>query len=451
MRLSVTAVVSRRVWCALCILGCTGTGVRAADTKETETAKIAFRDSVNEPPPGYSGPVFKLSDDYPERLPAAEAPWLKVKVDFSSNEKPVWKDYAPYLDAILQYVVEGQNGQLTDEAGWNVQVGGQTRWFHVPWMAYDPKSGREFTHGCTNERTASYENFVGPLPFGDQMTSESFESWAFGVYNPVGAYSIGKTFPKSGVPAISKSDSRIPEGLPFAEGTLVAKVLFATATPEQVPFLKNSPKWTVNQHEFPGASGKKGTLRKLGPVRLVQMDVAVVDHRSPMRWVFGTFAYNGTLAGADAPWYRRMSPVGLQWGSDPWSFPATLFDDSQPVIQSVLAPINIFEHDGANGRLAGPVDNPLSSCLSCHQGAFAANPVGTPFSPGKGAPPIFGFAGMGTNFSTANVQYFQNTRFPLPYPDPAYLDLYPLDTSLQFQVGFSSYASYVSAAKKKKK
>lgn len=30
-------------------------------------------------------------------------------------------------------------------------------------------------------------------------------------------------------------------------------------------------------------------------VRLIQVDFAVVDHRSPIGWVFGTFMYNGTL------------------------------------------------------------------------------------------------------------------------------------------------------------
>jgi hypothetical protein len=26
-------------------------------------------------------------------------------------------------------------------------VAGKTRWFNVPWMAYDPTVGREFVHG----------------------------------------------------------------------------------------------------------------------------------------------------------------------------------------------------------------------------------------------------------------------------------------------------------------
>ena len=413
----------------------------AAAVAQDNVSKVAFRNSVNKPPKDYKGPVFQLSHDYPKELPKDAAPWLNVPVDFTTATTPSWSDYAPYLDTLLKYVVRGQSRELDNETGWKVKVDGKTQWYHVPWMAFDPLRGREFTHGCTNERTATYENFVGPLPFGSSHTAESFESWAFGVYNAVGAYSIGQTFPKSGVPTISEDNRRIPKGLPFRPGTLVAKVLFATAKPEQVPYLKNSPRWIVNGHKNPGE-----VPRKLQPVRLVQLDIAVVDPRSPMGWVFGTFAYNGTLGGPDKPWWKRMSPVGLQWGSDPWSFPAVLYDDSQPVIQSVLAPINIYEHDGAQGRLAGPVDNPLSSCLSCHQGSFAASPVGTPFTIGDNVPPIFGFTdnSLGIAFSAQNSAYFQNTPFPAPYPDPKFLTNITLDTSLQFQVAFSSYATYIT-------
>src|SRR5262249_39962072 len=46
---------------------------------------LAFRNTVKPPPPGWTGPVFKLSRDYPTTISGdcAECTWLKVDVDFS--------------------------------------------------------------------------------------------------------------------------------------------------------------------------------------------------------------------------------------------------------------------------------------------------------------------------------------------------------------------------------
>gem|GEM_PF-6989302 len=49
---------------------------------------------------------------------------------------------------------QSQDPNLADNVGVVTRVNGKTRWFNVPWMAYDPTAGREFIHGTTNERTA---------------------------------------------------------------------------------------------------------------------------------------------------------------------------------------------------------------------------------------------------------------------------------------------------------
>lgn len=293
-----------------------------ADAGES-AAELAYRNAVTDPPPGWTGPVFQLSHDYPTEDPGAcppeTCPWLAIDVDFSTTS-PTWESpWTDYLQAIFDYVKEGQD---LSPNGWNVQVGGETRWYHVPWMAYDPKVGREFIHGFTNERTAYLSDFLGydgegandfgvhslPLRAG-ATTQEEFESWAVGFYNPWGGYAVGGSWGTDGTPRMS-GDPQLPAGLPFPEGTVVAKILFTTATPEQVYYLEGSPEWMADRHVEVG-----GCVREPRPVYLVQMDVAVVDERSPTRWVYGTFGYNGTLDGA-SPW-DRMSPLGLQWGSDP--------------------------------------------------------------------------------------------------------------------------------------
>ncbi|MFW6175475.1 MAG: hypothetical protein ACOC7L_01500 [Acidobacteriota bacterium] len=428
------------------------------ETAETDSgaADLAYRDAVSGPPPGWSGPVFELSHDYPTTDPGAcppeTCPWLAMDVDFS-DPSPTWgPPWSDYLQAIFDYVKEGQD--LSPE-GWNTAVGGETRWYHVPWMAYDPKVGREFVHGFTNERTAYLSDFLGsgegafgahtlPLAEGGS-TEEEFESWAVGFYNPWGGHAIGGTWGRDGEPVMSGNPAQ-PAGLPFPEGTVVAKILFTAATPDDVYYLEGSPEWTADRHTQVG-----GCEREPQPVRLVQMDVAVVDERAPTRWVYGTFGYDGTLEGS-SPW-DRMAPLGLQWGNDPESFPAVAEAESRPVHQSVLAPVDIYEHFGCNARLAGPVDNKKSACLACHGGGYVARPAGSisemapPCEPGSGepcnhVPQIFGFDGLCTEASPENANYFANVTYPEPYTGDGYPNTFSTDTSLQLQVAFMQYGVY---------
>lgn len=412
-----------------------------AVTEETPAegpAALAYRNAVNQPPEGWTGPVFELSHDYPATdpgpCPEEVCGWLYKEVDFSDTTySPVW---AEYMDAILAHV---RKGQTLDPSGWNVKVDGETHWYHVPWMAYDPKVGREFIHGFTNERTAKTSDLLGE-PHGLPNVPDSdgqFETWAFGAYNRWGGYAFGQAWSQDGTPNMIGNCDTAPydgcavSGLPFPEGTLVAKLLFTTATPELVGYLEGSPNWQANRHIEVG-----GCERSPQGVYLVQMDVAVVDERSPTRWVYGTYGYNGTIQ-SDDPW-DRMSPLGVQWGGDPGVFPAVDDPDATTIEQTSLAEVNIYEHYGCEGRLAGPVDNKLASCMSCHAAGYAALPLTDPTVVGTNVPPIFGFDGICTEYNQTNVEYFSNWIFPAKWPD--YPNTTSMDTSLQLQVAFGQYS-----------
>lgn len=405
----------------------------------------AYRNAVNPPPPDWRGPVFNLSRDYPSKVPAecpqSECPWLYLPVDFDSQE-PRWEDgWDDYLQAILDYVKEEQS---LSSQGWSVEVGGSTRWYHVPWMAFDPKHGREFVHGMTNERTTTVSDLLGGrLPESQDDTGgkggAGFETWAFGVYNHWGGHAFGKSWDKHGEPVLEAGPPQRPAGLPFQEGTVVAKLLFTTATPRNVFYLNGSPVWWVNRHLEVG-----GCERSPQPVRLLQMDVAVVDERSPTRWVYGTFSFNGPLSGeVHDPW-ERLSPLGLQWGYDAQTFPAVPRAQSVAPTQTVLAPIDIYEHFGCERRLAGPVDNPRSSCMSCHGNGYVHLPVGSEtviFPPEQAnVPPIFGFPGICTEENATNTTYFTGVSYPETWA--AYPQTMSMDTSLQMLVAFQSYGTF---------
>jgi hypothetical protein len=196
---------------------------KALTPAKTATAhQLAFRNAVVPAPPGWTGPVFHLSHAYPLHEPAPcpkeVCKWLDVDVDFSTDlngPPPTWDPmWEKYLAAILDYVKEGQDPELRNEIGWRVKVGKETRWFHVPWMAYDPTQGREYVHGMTNERTARLADFHGGaegfaahlLQLAPKDVEQlgaagrshlvrgnleggkyGFETWAFGMYNAWGA------------------------------------------------------------------------------------------------------------------------------------------------------------------------------------------------------------------------------------------------------------------------
>ncbi len=431
-------------------------------------AQLAFRNSVEAPPPNWTGPVFRLSRDYPATVPAQcpDCTWLQVKVEFNPKFPPAatpnqWVDgkWADYIARILAYVKEGQDPQLSNDAGFRTEVKGRTRWFNVPWMAYDPTVGREFVHGTTNERTAHVRDLVGapaqaqsqPIrgvnmlpgltPGCAQTHPEGFETWSVGYYNEWGGVAIGQAFPSDGNPRTAGYlGSQMPAGLPFPEGTVVVKFLTTSAPVECVPYLKGSPEWQVDRHTFDPNSKKYTCDRQVQTSRLLQVDVAVIDLRSPTRWVYGTFGYDGNVPG-DTVW-DHLVPLGIQFGSDPWTFPAVPKSESIPAQQTVLNPnVKTYQHNGCNMRLAGPADNAQSSCMSCHGSAFAAG-GGQPSTMSVNIPPAFGFTGMCTQYSLANTSYFQNIVPPQQFSGGQFADTMSLDTSLQLQVAFNQYGIF---------
>lgn len=422
----------------------------------TEAATLAFRDSTDTPPAGWKGPRFKLSHDYPKQMPVCEAPWLKRQVSFSAVN-PNWDEWRAYVQDIVDYVKEGQDPNLPDDVGWRLRVNDETRWFHVPWMAHDGQRGREFVHGLTNELSTALSTFHEGRGsgkehiFGARLASTGvdpmFETWSIGMYNPCGGWAIGQVFPATGVPSVETTeDGRIlATGMPFPQGTLVIKILNTTADAASVGYLKWSTDWQANGHVQYGPESYSTCDRRVRKVHLIQIDLAVVDERSPTRWVYSTLVYDGNLPGKSV--LDRVTPLGVQWGNDSHTFPAVTRADSVPLTQTVLAPVELPEHYGCEKRLAGAVDQANSSCVSCHIGAYAAPP---PYLNIQSVtiPAIFSFPGLCSDHNAANEAYFSNYRYPQPFPTAdkpsPFATAIPLDSSLQLAVAFAEYATYVS-------
>jgi hypothetical protein len=392
-----------------CPAGSTCRLVGANGGAETAAAYLAqcsgrFPDSIDLVPANYTGRRFVLSQDYPAAVPAiVTAPWLKI--DFKTDAGAV-----QYMMALREYVYAGMA-----DADWQGEKNQVRKWYHVPWMS-PGKRPREFVRGMTEERPLS-----GP-ELGVKK-GRTVQNWAIGYYNDVGAVSLGRVFATPSAPDPTKAASAV--------GTVVAKVLFSAAVADDfdgADILEGSPAWQANI-----IARRTPFEKKIGSVRLLQMDVAARDPRATETgWVFGTFAYDRAAKGANG--WDKMIPVGLMWGSDPKRLPTANTPPAETRINAA-APAYALNHLGWAQRMNGPVDNPVSACLACHSTAQVPN-VLTSMTPMRGCT------------DAQKLHWFRNLRGNQPFggisascqPQPP-AGVVALDYSLQLSVALNAIAS----------
>lgn len=359
----------------------------------TATASAGtFPDFGYQPPPSYKGVLFRLSQSYPQQLPSSTPPafFKQLPSPLSNN----FEDWRSYVKAVGQYCLEGNV-----ENDWDVQKNSVRHWYHMPWQHFGP-SGREGIHGLTKEAEIQVKQLA------PTQTSKG-QTYAVGIYNDIGAYTIGQVWkdPQNPNPSFTSKPNS------FHNGTVVCKPLFADIDLGQVPFLANPVLWQgYITNTFQSAD------RSIKPVALIQMDFAVRDTRIPgTGWIFGTFQYNGAITGK--PGWDNLVPVGVMWGNDPEDTGDT-YTNKQPTVTKInpnlkQTAINAKPelpptHLGWNGRLDGPVDNPVSACMSCHM--TAENPQLSPMNPTFQAPDKVPPVG-----SPAWMRWFQNNMAGAPF------------------------------------
>jgi hypothetical protein len=358
-----------------------------------------FPDTAVPLPPGWQGPVFKLSQAYPAQSMAEAYPWLQIDPTTDPNN---------YMQAVLQYCLAGNV-----EADWAVQNNQTRPWYHTPWMHWG-NHGREPIRGLTFERMSQ------PGELAKNQTSV-FQNWAVGFYNSPGGFTFGQVWSNPLKPN--------PSAATFPAGTVSFKLLFTAATPAEVPFLAGSLEWDAYVFANP-ENATLGAPRVVKKLSLLQVDVAVRDLRAngTSGWIFGTFIYDGTAAG-DNP-YAKLRPVGLMWGNDPSLGPVQYKQGARAQETKLNAQEQpITRHYGWLNRLNGPVDNPKSSCLSCH--STAQWPVAAPM-----VPPTKTAVG-----SPSWMQWFRNIG-PGQTFSPGTKSL---DYSLQLAAGIQNFGAWTNA------
>lgn len=360
----------------------------------SSTKNARFPDTRDKPPEDWKGPVFVLSQDYPTDIQIDNYPWKDI------DPKNNWLEY---IQAVREYCYEGNL-----EIDWRVQNNKTRKWYHTPWLHWG-RNGREFVHGLTRER---------PSQPGELALSQVsiFENWAVGMYNSSGGCTIGKVWENPDNPNIDAAK--------FPNNTVAIKLLFTTASVSEVPYLKGAYEWDAFIYDEQSEPTNPRGRRSIHKVRLIQIDLAIRDRRvnETTGWVFGTFVYNGNVDG-DTPW-QKMIPVGLMWGNDP-DVSISSARKGHTVKESVFNDSNSvpFQHLGYAGRLNGPVDNPISSCLSCH--ATAEWPSKMQFTPPRKSLPD----------SPEWMKWFRNVKAGEPFSEGAQ----SLDYSLQLLTGISNY------------
>ena len=360
-----------------------------ARTSTADDGHARFPDysSASEPCPVADS--FHLSAKYPSDPPLSEnLPWLG-----SFASAPI-----QYLEAVRAYVLDGNV-----DVDWQGDLNKVRQWYHVPWL-HDAERGRECIHGLTSERHSRRQELY-PLQVN------KYQNWGVAMYNPAGGYVIGQVW---------EHETPDPWKARFPQGTIVVKLLFTEAPVCDVPYLLGSKTWYAMIHEKVDDLASRRVKR---PLRLLQLDVAVRDDKAETGWVFGTFVYDGDAKG-DTPW-DRLVPVGLMWGNDPGVTPERLNENPAAINQTWLNPKARRRGSlGWAGRLNGPVDNPLSSCLSCH--STAQYPARTDMAPSlmgwfrnlrRGEP--FNLGAVSLDYSLQLAQGIQNfckeqegNRFP---------------------------------------
>jgi hypothetical protein len=337
--------------------------------------------------------VFRLSQDYPATLPTPPTPEF-FKTDFK-------KDWKKYLLEVQKYCFEGNT-----ETDFRVEDNKVRSWYHMPWQHYSD-NGREGYHGLTKEAP------VKPFQLASGQSYGTGGAWAIGFFNDIAGHTIGEVWRDHNDPDVKAM------GKGFKNGAVLFKILFVSIPPDiaekQVPFLQNGQWWDAYA-TYNFASNERKSIK----VALIQMDIMVRDDRAPNGWVFGNFQYNGKMNKPNK--WENLVPVGLMWGQDPTN--NTNQSNPQPkrtiintsLTETIINPDSTElppTHLGWNGRLNGPVDNPMSSCYSCH--STAQYPQSSPISP------LFDADTLKANpiGSPGWMRWFSNLKCGTPFDDPA--------------------------------
>jgi len=328
-----------------------------------------FQPYRNEVPPDsvYSGPLFKLSHNYPESVNAVvNPPWDRALKNQPLSQLNVFA----YMNALKGFVAPNLIPFFTDNSNWDAA---KHHWFHEPWTGIE----REPILG-------TYQGNGNSAHMFKSLTVDE-AGYVLTLYNPTAAYTVGKIWGKSG-----KAPNLLNNATQFKEGSVIVKLAFSNVNGDKWPVMQGAQTFkiydTLATDTIPT---KKYKLRK---VSFFQMDIIVKDSKASPKtgWVYSTFVYDKDVNGGSTllGFWNQMVPLGAMWGNDPDIIsPITPpYPRLRETAINPNAPFYSKETLGWGGRLSGPNDGAvalndtdfngtaykrlaLSSCMSCHSPA----------------------------------------------------------------------------------
>jgi len=333
----------------------------------------------------YSGPLFRLSHDYPNQVSAAaHFPWQEAIGD----GRITTANAGAYATALKAFVSKDMAALLTDYPSWNA---GERGWFNEPWLG----SIRESIHGLY----VGSDGFTPDL-FSGSGLSKPFTTYVLTYYDRRAANTLFRVWGGAATnPTININSSQ------FAEGSVVVKLAFSTANDDVWPVMAGTLKWPafVTKNATTGNHPKP----QVDQLSFFQLDIIVKDSASAPKtgWVFTTLVYDKDAPGSSL--WDKMIPLGAMWGNDP-----DINSETNPNARlqetwvNPAAPSYSKATLGWGGRLSGPNDGavneaaiieggqmrkiaalPSSSCMSCH--GVSEWEMGSFLLPSTTMPPTF--------------------------------------------------------------
>lgn len=304
-----------------------------------------FLDNNGTLPPAsmYSGPLFRLSHDYPATAPVPAMPWRSA----INNGLITTSNAKAYAEALKQAVGGDIRVLLEDYANWDA---GKRGWYTEPWIG----NLREPIHGM----------YVGSQVLDASLFAKS------GLTKPISTYVL-TYYDKTAATTLyniwgttAMQPNVTPSSTQFAEGAIVVKASFITADGSVWPPMAGALTWplfiSVDATTIPNVEALPPQLVNAS---FMQFDIIVKDSKSAPKtgWVFTTLVYDKRLPKGPNGVWDQMVVLGAQWGNDPEAN-----DPANPTPKLVEnwnnpdAPPYGGETFGWGERLSGPNDGAMN-------------------------------------------------------------------------------------------
>jgi len=336
--------------------------ITACENGNNQSKLQPFANNNGQIPPRseYSGPLFQLSHNYPKTtrdIPEKVEELLLLLESIPINQENVVGFVNVFKDIISLLGIETL---IFDYDNWDAEEEG---WFNQPWLG----PIRESIHGM-------YEGSTFPAStFQDSGLEVTMTTYVLPYYDLLGGFTLGQVWGETALePALDNNEAQFPER------TIIVKLAFTTASPEDWPVLEGTAVWPI----YVATPESNSEEPEVVNVYLLQLDIIYKDTIvSPETgWVFMTLVYDKSVEG-DV--WDKMVPLGAMIGNDPNVNSA--IDPNAPLSETFINP-DAPEYStatlGWGGRLSGPNDGavvepasingeivprqPASSCMSCH-------------------------------------------------------------------------------------